>query len=212
MRTAVLAAVLALAAVPARAELRVSMHDGRVSIVASDVTVRQILAEWARVGQTKIVNGDGLAGGPITLQMTDVPEEQALDILLRSASGYLAAPRAVPVSNASHFDRVIIVPTSSPSRAPISAPPPVPQPRFPQNAQNPDEDDAPQNRPQPPQRLGGEPGFNPQGAPQGGAAPPPYMPTATPTAPPGLSVPGMVLPTPTVPGQPAQPPPPPGPR
>src|SRR3954465_14206144 len=102
MRISVVFAVVLtlLAASPVRAELTVTMHDGLVSVNAKDVTVRQILAGWARGGQTKIVNPEGIAGGPTTLQLTDVPEEQALDILLRTASGYLAAPRAKMVANA----------------------------------------------------------------------------------------------------------------
>ena len=43
----------------------------------------------------------------------------ALDILLRSASGYIAAPRPVPVANAAFYDRVTIMATS---RAPAAAP------------------------------------------------------------------------------------------
>ena len=63
------------------------MHDGRVTVVAKDATVRQILTEWARVGQTKIVNVERIPGGPISIELTDVPEAQALDVLLRSVSG-----------------------------------------------------------------------------------------------------------------------------
>ena len=61
------------------------MQNGRVSLVAKDATVRQILAEWARVGQTKIVNVERVPGGPVTLELTNVPEAQALDVLLRVA-------------------------------------------------------------------------------------------------------------------------------
>ena len=50
--------------------------------MAKDATVRQILAEWARVGQTKIVNVERIPGGPLTLELNNVPEAQALDILL----------------------------------------------------------------------------------------------------------------------------------
>ena len=73
------------------------MQNGRVTIIADNVPLRQILQEWARVGQTKIVNADKLAGPAhnVTLQLIDAPERDALDILLRSASGYIAAPRPV---------------------------------------------------------------------------------------------------------------------
>src|ERR1700722_18015910 len=110
MRTATLAlaavAILAFAT-PARAELQITMHDGLVTVNAKDVTIRQILAEWAKVGQTKIVNAEGIAGGPVTIVLVDVPEEQALATLLRSVSGYLAAPRPTVVKNASRYDRIL---------------------------------------------------------------------------------------------------------
>ena len=89
------------------------MKDGRVSLVAKDATVRQILAEWAKVGQTRIVNGERVNGGPVNLQLTNVPERDALDVVLRSVSGYVAAPRAVPLANVSRFDRIIVMPTSA---------------------------------------------------------------------------------------------------
>ena len=56
-----------LAVAPAaRAEVQFSIRNGRVTIVAKDATIRQILAEWARVGKTKIVNAERIPGGPIT--------------------------------------------------------------------------------------------------------------------------------------------------
>ena len=42
-----------VAASPSFADVRVTMQDGKVSVVAKDATLRQILTEWARVGQTK---------------------------------------------------------------------------------------------------------------------------------------------------------------
>src|SRR5262249_41948192 len=102
-----------LVAAPAFADVQVSIRDGLVTIVAKDATVRQIVAEWARVGQARVVNVERIPGGPITLELRDVPEAQALDTLLRASAGYLAAPRAAIASNLSHFDRVVIMPTSS---------------------------------------------------------------------------------------------------
>src|SRR6188474_3060414 len=98
--------IVGLAGSTASAQVQLTMHDGLVTIVASNATVRQILAEWARVGHTTILNAERVPGGPITLQLTDVPETQALDLLLRSISGYLAAPRAVTASNLSRYDRI----------------------------------------------------------------------------------------------------------
>jgi len=123
----VLAASL-LAAGPAFADLQLTLKDGRVSIVASGVTVRQILTEWMRVGQTKIVNVDRIPGGPVTLELHNVTETQALDVLLRPLSGYIAASRAVAAANLSDFDRIIIMPTLATARPAVTASSSAPQP------------------------------------------------------------------------------------
>lgn len=122
------AAALLLTASAASAEVKVTVHDGLVTVVAKDATIRQIIAEWARVGQAKVVNAERIPGGPVTLELTNVPEAQALDTLLRSAAGYLAAPRATMASNLSRFDRVVVMPTSNAPRNPVAAPPPAYQP------------------------------------------------------------------------------------
>ena len=100
------------------ADVQISIGDGRVSIVATNATVGEILAEWARVGQTRVVNADRIPRERVTLQLDNVYEAQALDILLRNVSGYLAAPRATAMQNASQFDRIVVMP---PSAAPKQA-------------------------------------------------------------------------------------------
>ena len=105
----------------ALAQVQLSIRDGRVTLVAKDATVRQILAEWARVGQTRIINAERMPGGPITMQLTDVAEEQALDLLLRNVSGYVAAPRAAVVSTLSRYDRILVMPTAAAARQPLVA-------------------------------------------------------------------------------------------
>ena len=76
---ALTAGLLAAPALAAAGDLSLTIVDGRVTLVAQDVTVRQILAEWARIGGTKIVNGDKLIGPPLTLELHDVPEGKALE-------------------------------------------------------------------------------------------------------------------------------------
>ena len=106
--------VLAGATVDAADGLELSFDNGTVTLVASEVPVSDILSEWARIGSTRFVDAEDLAdGSPLTLQLTDVPEAEALELLLRAAAGYLAAPRAVRVDGASRFDRVLIMATSS---------------------------------------------------------------------------------------------------
>ena len=65
------------------------------------------------MGQTKIVGGDKMPGGPVTLRLENVPERQALDVLLRAASGFMVAERPEPVATLARFDRIMILPTSS---------------------------------------------------------------------------------------------------
>ena len=118
-------AVLALSASAAAAgELKLTLNNGLVTVVAQDVPISQILSEWARIGQTKIVNGEKLMT-VVSLELVDVPEKAALDIVLRSASGYLAARRTNPVPGASAFDRIMILPFSQPPA--VSAPMPTAQ-------------------------------------------------------------------------------------
>ena len=171
-----LAVALAGVAWPAAAgELTIQIANGRATVVARDVPLRQILAEWARVGETRVVNAEKLAGGPITLELRDVPEKDALDILLRSAAGYVAAPRAEAGTGASLYDRVLILATSRP---PAAAPAPPPQPFnrqvFTQPQPLPDVEDDDD----------GEPGDQ-------GPVPPPGM------VPPGMMPPGAPFPPPS---------------
>ncbi len=130
----VIAALAVAAARPASADVQLSMRNGRVTIVASGATLRQIMMEWGRVGQTRIVNVERIPGPPLTIELRDVPEETALKILLRAVSGYLAAPRARDAGpGTSVFDRIIVMPTLAASAAPpLAAPTPASAPTFPQ--------------------------------------------------------------------------------
>jgi hypothetical protein len=110
----------------ASAEVQLTIQGGRVSLIANDATLRQILMEWASVGHTTIVNAERVPGEPMTLQLIDVPEEQALETLMRSLSGYIAAPRATMVANFSRFDRILVMPTIAPPVAPAAAAAPAP--------------------------------------------------------------------------------------
>jgi hypothetical protein len=151
MKTATIGVVAWLFAVTtASAEVQLTMQNGRVSLVAKDATVRQILTEWARVGETKIVNIERVPGGPVTLELTNVPEAQALEVVLRSLSGYIAAPRPVESANLSRFDRIILMPTLAAARPPTPASPaPVFQQQNPQFTPPQPADDDDDSRPMP---------------------------------------------------------------
>lgn len=143
LRTAALALLASLAfALPANAEVQVSLRDGRITIIAKDATLRQILAEWARVGKTKIVNAERIPGGPMTLELKDVPEAEALGILLRTLSGYIAAPRAALLSpDASVYESIAVMPTVASAAPRTAAASGAPAPFSPPPAFNQNEDD-----------------------------------------------------------------------
>lgn len=107
--------MLALASPSAAGQVTLMIRDGLVTLDAKDATLREILVEWARVGQTRVVNGERAPGGPVTVQLTNVPERQALDTLLRAAAGYLAVARAVAQTSASIYDRIVIMPGTRPA-------------------------------------------------------------------------------------------------
>jgi hypothetical protein len=115
MRFLVYIAFVALVAAPAHAQsVTLEIKDGRVNLDATNAPARAILAEWARVGGTKVVGAEKISGGPLTLKLVDTPERQALDIILRSVAGYMAAPRmASATPGASAYDRILILPTTS---------------------------------------------------------------------------------------------------
>jgi hypothetical protein len=95
-------------AIPASAQpLKLQIANGRVTLDAVNVSARQILAEWARIGGTKVVGAD-------TLKLVDMPERQALDIILRNVAGFMAAPRAAAAAaGASTYDRILVMATSA---------------------------------------------------------------------------------------------------
>jgi hypothetical protein len=102
-----------------------TIHGGRVTLVAHSATVRQILGEWSRVGRTTIVNLERIPGGPVSIELHDVTEEQALAVVLRTLGGFMAAPRAAVDPQASLFDRIVVMPVI----ATAAVPPPTVVPR-----------------------------------------------------------------------------------
>ena len=190
--------LVSASAVPAAAQtagLTLTLKDGRATLIANQVPLRQILAEWARIGKTTIVNGEKLMGPPLTLQLEDRPEREVLDVLLRAASGYIVAPRPVLMAEASMFDRILIMPTSrAPAMSTVQQQPPQFNRPMPQPIE-PDVDDAPVDPVPggPPPGVGDQPqpapGM-PAGQPQQ-AAPAPMTRPGMPPVPQGQPAPGQ---------------------
>ena len=117
-------AFLGTAAAASAGELSVKIANGRATVIAKDVPIRQILAEWAKVGETKVVGREN-AGRPGHARARRRPGKgspghpapHGRGIHRRATSGQLAG--------ASQYDRVIILATSRPPAATASMAPPA---------------------------------------------------------------------------------------
>ena len=111
-------AVLLGSAAPSSAQaVSLQFDNGLVTLNAQNAPIRTILAEWSRLGGTRFVNAERIGGAPVTMELTALPERQALEILLRSVAGYVATQREGS-SGVSQLGGVMILPTSAPVRAP----------------------------------------------------------------------------------------------
>jgi hypothetical protein len=183
----------------------VTIHDGLATVVARDATVAEVLDQWARAGGTAIVNGEKMSAQRVTIELIDVPEKEALDVVLRSAAAYIAIERSAASPGVSKYGKIVILATSTAPRetAPptaaqrpvFAAPPPpvfVPPPAGVQHLIGPDglpiADD--QEGAPPPNRRAAPFGFS------SGDAPPvrePAAPSQTNRPPAGVPVPGMIV-------------------
>ena len=90
---------VALSVVRRAGRPRAQQPEGRRSTTAASrwtppsVPVRTILAEWGKIGGTKVVGAERITGAPLTVKLINVTEAQALETILRSVAGYMAAPR-----------------------------------------------------------------------------------------------------------------------
>ena len=109
-------------AMPASAQVKLEFRNGRVNLTAQNAPIRTILAEWARIGGTRIVNGEKIAGPPVTLELTGVTERQAMEVLLRNTAGYIIAARDAGGASPSTFGSILILPTTTAPRQVASAP------------------------------------------------------------------------------------------
>ena len=106
-------------------EIHFGIDGGRVTLVATDAALTDVLAEWSRVGDTRFVGVEPIGGERVTLHLTDAPEAEAIRLVLRAAAGYVAAPRRAGNPGSSRYDRVTILATRTApggTRAPAQAP------------------------------------------------------------------------------------------
>jgi len=119
------ACLLAAASGASAQSLDLQLRNGRVSVDARGVPVAQILERWAALSGATIEGAKTLADEPVTLQLADVPERDALEVVLRGVAGYVLAGRATP-GGASTVDRILILGSSSAPATPPSAGPRTP--------------------------------------------------------------------------------------
>jgi hypothetical protein len=99
--------------------------DGRgVTLDARDAPLRDILAEWSRVGGTKVMNAETLDPRPVTISLSGVGERQALDILLRDIGGYILSARKADDHTASQFAGLVVVAARAAAVTSVSRPAP----------------------------------------------------------------------------------------
>jgi hypothetical protein len=104
----------------------------------------------ARKGGSKVVNAEKMAGGQVAYEFHNVPEAMVLQSVLRSAAGFIAAPRRPggPVG-ASSIEQVVILAVSRPSANAVITMPTNPMPN-PVVIQGSPDDDIPPVRPSTP--------------------------------------------------------------
>jgi hypothetical protein len=237
MRRILLTVALAIGiATPSAAQgLKLAFHDGLVSIDATSVPLRSILTEWGKVGGTTIVGAERISGAPITIKLVDVSEAKALESILRTVAGYMAAPRKIGVAGPSMYDRILVMATSSAPAVASAARPTTPTPsnafagtqrvvpprQRAEQAEPEEEDEKDENPPNPPVFTFPQPGqngavnVNPNGQPvtftvnpQTGAPQGVVIQSNQPgrtTAPIGVPQPGMMVPAPAPAVQPGTP-------
>lgn len=179
--------------------LVLDIRDGQVTVRAQNIPLRVILNEWARIGGTNVVGADRIGGAPVTLELSGVPERQALDVLLRNASGYVLGMRPSGVAGASAYNRILIMPPSTAPR-PLPNPTVAAGPRLPVAVEEPEEQDleldAPGLRPGGPVRM---PTVVGQSVPPGGGPTPTPLPIPETDGPTSPGTPGVVIITPSNP-------------
>ena len=103
-------AAAVLGASPAAGQApEVSFAAGRVTITAHETPLAAILGAWERDGGPRFVGAGRLPDQPVSVQLVDVPEDEALRVLLRAAAGYVAIPGAATRAGGSAYDRVLIM-------------------------------------------------------------------------------------------------------
>ena len=111
--------------------LEIAIRDGRVWLSSDGASLSEILVAYGRIGGTEVVNAEGLATDPVTIELAGVRERQALDLLLRRSGGFVVVPKPnaglETGTTVSEFARILIVPggiTAGPATGAVALPAP----------------------------------------------------------------------------------------
>ena len=110
-RVAALSALLFCCAGPAGAQsVKLEFNDGQVNLTTQNASLRAILAEWARLGGTQVVNGERMAGAPVTLELDRRPGDAGARHHPARRRWLHAGQRAAagPAGARSTLDRILI--------------------------------------------------------------------------------------------------------
>jgi hypothetical protein len=183
-RTALAAALLGAAvagwsatpgAQSAPRKLDLKFNNGKVTLIAQSVSIREVMAEWAKKCGCLVQGTDRLTGSiTMPVQFDDQPEAVVLESLLRSAGGYLLGPRAAGSTGASIYGSIAVFPVVRGTTTSSSYSPPAPIAAPLVTGGSPDDEIPPVTpvaNPQTPPQTPGRPGGPAPGAPGGPAAP-----------------------------------------
>jgi hypothetical protein len=191
---------------PAARKLELKFNDGLVTLRAQNVTVRDILAEWARQCDCQVIGAEKITNAPLTtaVQYVNQPEAVIMKSLLNPGTvpgsvsgGYVFVPRGPGETGASAYASIRIAAVSHPTAvaysqqpsSPVAAPlindgndelPPVVNIPLPDPAKTQQAQPAPAVAPVVPPSVMPTTGVNPGVGRTGG----PGLPTAPPTVPP----------------------------
>jgi hypothetical protein len=118
----------ATAAFAQTVSVSVTFLNGRVTVTAANASATDILAEWSRVGRTAISGETRLSPQPLTFQLSDVDEEQALARIIGSDYGFGGVVKPSVVPGTSQFARLTFAP--APHAGSSNPPPPEPESIF----------------------------------------------------------------------------------
>ena len=137
MITAVTVVALAsqCAAAQAQAPVQIAFDGGRVTLSAAEAPVADVLAEWARVGGTKVSGAERLPRRTVTVNLVAADEATALEAIVGTVNGLLASERSTIAAGESRFERIVVVAANG--AAPVARPSPaapvdaaIPESRF----------------------------------------------------------------------------------